>query len=387
MSDEVLLPIPNLQVPQQLFILSNPSLGPLHAAARASLIAAIEADEMGPYCATLQSANICPIDDAALSSIRTKNTAKLVELDAALVAAEKTEGETEISDALKARANYLTQIGDKDGALAAQRLALEKSSGVGSKIDIVLTFIRIGFFFGDYALVQEYLDRADALVQEGGDWDRLNRLKVYRGLYLLGIRQFRRAADLFVEALSTFTATELLSYTDFVALTTIAGAVSLSRVELKKKIINAPEVLQVLPELPVLSDLISSLYACDYAKFFQALAATNDQFLMPSRVLSPHRKYYVREMRIVAYSQVLESYASLTLKNLSERFGVSEEFIENDLLQFIAGSPTRLHCTIDSVNGIVSTTRPPVRTKQLKQLLRSGDSVLDGVQRLGRGLY
>jgi len=42
--------------------------------------------------------------------------------------------------------------------------------------------------------------------------------------------------ELLLDAISTFTATELLSYNDFVALTVIAGAVSLGRVELKKKV-------------------------------------------------------------------------------------------------------------------------------------------------------
>jgi hypothetical protein len=39
-----------------------------------------------------------------------------------------------------------------------------------------------------------------------------------------------------MDALSTFTASELLPYNDFVALTVVAGALSLSRVDLKKKV-------------------------------------------------------------------------------------------------------------------------------------------------------
>jgi 26S proteasome regulatory subunit N7 len=42
---------------------------------------------------------------------------------------------------------------------------------------------------------------------------------------------------LFIDALSTFTATELISYNDFVGMTVIAGVLGLSRVELKKKVI------------------------------------------------------------------------------------------------------------------------------------------------------
>jgi len=41
------------------------------------------------------------------------NEEELKRLDGRLAEAEKVEGESEISDALKARVNYLTRIGDK----------------------------------------------------------------------------------------------------------------------------------------------------------------------------------------------------------------------------------------------------------------------------------
>jgi len=75
------------------------------------------------------------------------------------------------------------------------------------------------------------------LIDEGGDWDRRNRLKVYNGLHLLSIRQFKRGGELLLDALSTFTATELLSYNEFVGLTVIANTLGLKRVDLKKKVL------------------------------------------------------------------------------------------------------------------------------------------------------
>lgn len=42
----------------------------------------------------------------------------------------------------------------------------------------------------------------------------------------------------------------------------------------------------------------------------------------------PHYRFYVREMKILAYSQLLESYRSLTLAYMSEQFGVSVEYID-----------------------------------------------------------
>lgn len=86
-----------------------------------------------------------------------------------------------------------------------------------------------------------------SLVEEGGDWDRRNRLKVYSGLHLLSIRQFERAANLFIDALPTFTASELLPYNDFVTLTVISGTLVLKRVDLKKKVCQALGAVLVLP--------------------------------------------------------------------------------------------------------------------------------------------
>jgi 26S proteasome regulatory subunit N7 len=74
------------------------------------------------------------------------------------------------------------------------------------------------------------------LIEKGGDWDRRNRLKVYQGLHALSIRQFKRAGELFFDSLSTFTATELIPYNDFVALTVITNTLTLQRVDLKKKV-------------------------------------------------------------------------------------------------------------------------------------------------------
>jgi 26S proteasome regulatory subunit N7 len=108
------------------------------------------------------------------------------------------------------------------------------------------------------------------LIEEG--WRR-NRLKVYSGLHLVSIPQFKRGGELFIDALSTFTATELISYNDFVALTVIANT-------------PAPEVIQVLPELPILGDLVKNLYDCHYDKFFIALSTLPSYSVPSSNFLS-----------------------------------------------------------------------------------------------------
>ena len=263
-----------------------------------------------------------------LAKLQSRNKEELDKLDQQQKKAEENEGEMEVNAILRNRANYYAKIGDQEKAVVAHKLAIEKAAGLGSKLDLTLAMIRIGLFFGDTSLVISSVAAAKKLVEEGGDWDRRNRLKVYEGLHLLSIRDFKRGGELFLDALSTFTATELIDYNDFVALTVIANTLSVKRVDLKKKIMESPEVLQVIDELPPLRKYTKSLYDCQYGEFFKSLAEVEQQYLLPSRVLNPHARFYVKEMRIIAYAQLLESYRSVTLKSMADAFGVSEKFID-----------------------------------------------------------
>ncbi|KZW00236.1 PCI-domain-containing protein [Exidia glandulosa HHB12029] len=385
-SEDVVLPIPNLKLAQHHFTLATPELSHLHDAAREQLLAGIEKDQMAPWYKHIASTTpTLQLDSTLLDKMEAQNKTELDALDARLAEAEKTEGETEISDALRARATYLTRIGDKENAVKAQELALSKTPGLGSRIDIVLTLTRIGFFFADHALITENLTKAEELIEEGGDWDRRNRLKVYQGLHMLSIRSFKRGGELFIDALSTFTANELLEYNDFVTLCVIVNTLTLKRVDLKKKLLVAPEVTQVLLEVTDLADYTKSLYECHYDKFFVALATLEQKFLLPSRLLRAHARYYVREMRILAYAQLLESYRSLTLESMARAFGVSVDFIDNELARFI--STGRLNCTIDKVNGVVETNRPSAKNARYETVVKQGDILLNSIQRLSKVLY
>lgn len=74
------------------------------------------------------------------------------------------------------------------------------------------------------------------LIDEGGDWDRRNRLKVYEGCYFLMARDFKKASKLFQESVATFTATELMSYNKMIFYCILTNVMYTDRVTLKKKV-------------------------------------------------------------------------------------------------------------------------------------------------------
>ena len=84
--------------------------------------------------------------------------------------------------------------------------------------------------------INECLCFNGSLFEEGGDWERKNRLKVYEGLYCMSSRNFKKAADLFLDSISTFTTYELFPYDTFIFYTVLTSIISLDRVSLKQKV-------------------------------------------------------------------------------------------------------------------------------------------------------
>jgi 26S proteasome regulatory subunit N7 len=321
----------------------------------------------------------------------------------------------------------------QDKAIAAYEVLFEKTGPLGTKIDIVLAIIRIGLFFGDKVFVKKQVDRANILVESGGDWDRRNRLKAYKGLHLLTVRSYNLAAPLLLDSLSTFTSYELCSYSSLVVYSVLAGSLSLKRVDFKAKVVDAPEIKAILGEsedkLPGagadeemkdatsatpehaativnlttlgtgsaaeaeteppmdfsgLANLVNSLYSGNYKTFFLSLASVEENFLTQDRYLYEHRAWFVREMRLKAYQQLLQSYRVVGLQTMAKAFGVSVDFLDRDLAKFIAGD--RIPCTIDRVKGTIETTRPDDKNKQYADVVKQGDALITKLQKYGQAV-
>ncbi|KAJ3120020.1 26S proteasome non-ATPase regulatory subunit 6 [Physocladia obscura] len=379
-TDESVPKIPNLTLAQHRFVLAT---GPVqaHEAAKEALLAGIAADAMLPFYNLLAAQFNWTPNTKLIADLTKANEAELKLLDEKIIDAETNLGITDVSDALISRASYLAKIGEKDKAVAAYKLAYEKTGPLGTRIDLVFSQIRIGFFFNDLDLIDRNIEKARGLINEGGDWDRRNRLKVYEGIHKMSSRDFKGAADLLLDTLATFTSTELMEYKDFVKYVVLTAAFTLKRPDFKSRVINAPEILEVIGNIPHLDTYANSLYKCEYSQFFTSLAAI-EQDIKFDRLLNAHYHYYVREMRIQAYTQLLDSYRSLTIESMANAFGVSEEFIDTDLSKFISAG--RLNAVIDKVAGIVETNRPDAKNAQYQAAIKQGDLLLTRIQKLSR---
>ncbi len=321
------------------------------------------------------------LDQELLDSMLNKNAEELKRLDDKIADAEENLGESEVREALLAKALFVIRIGEKDKALEQLKVAEAKTVAVGQKMDLVFHTLRLGFFFLDFKLISVNIEKAKSLFDEGGDWERKNRLKVYEGLYCMATRNFKQAATLFLDSISTFTTYELFSYDTFIFYCVLTSIISLDRVSLKQKVVDAPEILTVIGKIPYLSDFLNALYGCQYKTFFISFAGITDQ-IRSDRYLQPHFRYYMREVRSVAYSQFLESYKSVTMDAMAKSFGVSIPFLDSELSRFIAAG--KLNCKIDKVAGILETNRPDAKNALYQSTIKQGDFLLNRIQKLSR---
>lgn len=374
--------IPNLDVAQALFTLqAEHSSTQDKDAAKTLLDTEITAHNMAPFYKRVCESLKWPLDEAKLKAMEEANTKKLTELDEKIKDAEENLGETEIRDAYMDKAEFTVTIGDKENSLTNLRQSFEKTTTLGHKLDNIFLQIRLGLFFLDNDIITRNMEKASSLIEEGGDWDRRNRLKVYKGYYALTTRDFKTAATNFLESISTFTSYELMTYQKLVEYTILTSIISLKRAELGAKVIKGAEILECLHQLPSLKKYLTSLYECQYGEFFASLSEI-EQILLSDRLLSRHCAYYIRQMRVMAYSQLLESYRSLTLQYMAEAFNVSVGFIDRELSRFIATG--KLNCKIDKVGGIVETNRPDNKNYQYQSVIKTGDALLNRIQKLSR---
>ncbi|CAH8391764.1 unnamed protein product [Eruca vesicaria subsp. sativa] len=298
---------------------SSSSLIPMSKTLRKS------SSSMAPLYETLTTSSVLELDQSLLNSMRASNEEGLKKLDEKIADAEENLGEREVREAHLAKALYFIRISDKEKALEQLKLTEGKTVAVGQKMDLVFYTLQLAFLYMDFDLVSKSIDRAKKLFEEGGDWERKNRLKV----------------------------------------------------------VDAPEILTVLGKIPFLSEFLNSLYECQYKAFFSAFAGMAEQIKF-DRYLYPHFRFYMREVRTVVtvvYSQFLESY-KMTVDTMADAFGVSMVFIDAGLSRSIAAG--KLHCKIDKVAGVLETNRPDAKNALYQATIKQGDFLLNRNQKLSR---
>jgi 26S proteasome regulatory subunit N7 len=215
--------------------------------------------------------------------------------------AEEREGDVEIRDAIFDKALFLKdEAKDYTESEKVFRLAYEKTGGASRKMEILFEILLMNLENYNMEAIKKDVAACKGLIDEGADWDKKNKLKVFEGVYCMLIRDFNRAAELFLSNTATFTCVELMDYKDFVFYTVIMSMVTQDRKTLKKEIIHSPDVLSCIRDIPNLKNFSDSFYNCKYGDFFVSFVDIID-VVSEDKYLRQHVHFFTKQMRLVAY--------------------------------------------------------------------------------------
>jgi 26S proteasome regulatory subunit N7 len=103
---------------------------------------------------------------------------EIKKLDEKIKDAEENLGDVEVRDAILEKAEFYQKSNLRDKAIETFELALTKTTGIGKKMDVVFSMLRIVLNEKNLDQIKKYIDRCKKFLEEGGDWERKNRLKV-----------------------------------------------------------------------------------------------------------------------------------------------------------------------------------------------------------------
>lgn len=196
----------------------------------------------------------CKLTSQELTDMEEKLAQDLKKLEEKVEEAKESAGEMEVMEARVEIARFAAKSLSQEQALEAYQkvLDLPKISS-GKKIDALMESARVASFYGNTAKADEFIEKADKLANEGsgGDWDRRNRLKVYKALQRMLHRDMEEASALLLDCIATFSCNEICTYTEFIVYAILSNLLHLPRPEMKKKIIDGPEIVSVAKEIPV----------------------------------------------------------------------------------------------------------------------------------------
>ena len=79
-----------------------------------------------------------------------------------------------------------------------------------------------------------------------------------------------------------------------------------------------------------------------------------------------------------------ETKNSPTISSMASSFGVSPDFLDKELSNFIYVG--RINCKIDKVSGVIESSRPNKKVELFNQTVKQGDGLLNRIQKLARAL-
>lgn len=103
---------------------------------------------------------------------------ELQKLEDAIKNAEENYGDSEVREAIMNKADFYKKHKEEELAIKTYKLAYEKTVGVSKRLEIYMILLQMYFQNNNLEEIKSHINKSKVLLEEGGDWENKNKLKV-----------------------------------------------------------------------------------------------------------------------------------------------------------------------------------------------------------------
>lgn len=242
-------------------------------------------------------------------------------------------------------------------------------------INMCLNVIRVSIEMNNFALVQQYVSKAEQTPDVSNQEDEISisKLSVASALAHLDSKKYKLVAKKLLSCdISLDTQfNDVISCNDITMYTGITALATFERRELKDKVLESAPFKNFLELNPVVKQLLNDFYDSKYTSALNAL----DQ-LLPQLTLDIYMREHVQSLydkiRSKALTQYVSPFSSVDLKKMANVFSTTVENIEKEVAQLIMDK--HIKARIDSHNKILYARVTDERNNTYQKVMEFGDS-------------
>ncbi|GKT31764.1 putative multi-domain containing protein [Aduncisulcus paluster] len=322
-------------------------------------------------------------DEELIKKLLKKQEEKADKIRDKIKYAEKNYGDSEVTDAKhKLIKLYIAATEGEKAQEVEKEVNLEKMA-TKLRFDVAIYHASIALCTLNLSSLKHFISKAE-LLKEHIDYQRKNKLSLFRGLFALITRDFSTAATTFLECLPTFDSDDVITHKELVMYAVISSLVGLDRKELISKCAKCSDVLAILPRIPLLETILNGIVECKYDGILGNLVNLSDSVMKWDPLLVTHRFYFFDHVRSRAFSQFLFAFRTVRIEVMAGVFTITEDMLVRELMRLIVCG--RLAARINETSGCIETIRMLKKGMLTQELMEKASELTEKVERLAKAV-
>nr|CCA15119.1 COP9 signalosome complex subunit 1 putative [Albugo laibachii Nc14] len=266
---------------------------------------------------------------------------------------------------------FYYHLGDLPSALKSFAQARDYCTTDKHNIEMCLNVIKVALHLQNYIHVTNYVMKLNQLLNAQSDNVLKTKVAAVFGLVALHEGKYQLAAEKFISCHIDIGASynEVLHAEDIALYGGICALATLTRDELRDKVINNSSFKAFLELVPWLREMIAGFHSGKYSACLAALEKRQGELLV-DMYLSRHVDIMTKEIRDRAIIQFFYPYTSVNLEKMAKALNYDPKFLEKQICQLISSGS--ISARIDGHAKVLHAYNPDPSPKTYEEAFRVG---------------